>query len=142
MTPQGCLINFGQNSTMAPLLNHYTYEDVAAMLGDKRMCKVANNTYAAHPTFEGNPDDIHVSYYRHHIITLYRSGAVAVHMPQNPRDMNKAMKDRINRFLPLTYSLYQDGEDWYIYKTDSTSTPLTLGTSYLVGPDHRRGAHV
>lgn len=119
---------------MSPLRNHYSYDDITAMLGQKRMCKVGTNTYAAQPTFEGKPDDIHIIYHSTHIVTLHHGGAVSVLVPADHKERSSTTKDRINRFLPYQYSLYSDQGCWFFHVAqDNLNVKAEPGKSYLIG---------
>lgn len=105
-----------------PLLNHYTYRDVATILGERRMRKIANNLYAARPTWPIiNRTEIHVSYFSLHIAVLMPNGEVYV----KPSDSLLAL-NRVNRFLPLGYSIFDADGDWYVHRTTSTGKTETL----------------
>lgn len=108
---------------MPPLLNHYTYADVRDILGERRMRKIANNLYAARPTMPIiNRTEIHVSYFSYHIAVLMPNGEVYV----RPKPSMLAL-NRLNRFLPWGYTIFDADGEWYLHKTgDPKGTELLL----------------
>lgn len=112
-----------------PLRNIYTYETVMEMLGNRRMSRIANNTYAAIPT--SLEPCIDITLHLSHIVTLLPDGTVVIHIPLDPHERTKTTRDRINRFLPDEYTLFVRDKDWWIQDDRlDVQWPVKPGTTY------------
>jgi len=94
-----------------PLQEHYTYEQVKAILGDRRMDRIGSNTYAAMPT-DGSPGQIDITLHRTQVATLYPNGVVRIN---SDGYRTKVTADRIRRFLPAGWALGAYAKGWILY---------------------------
>lgn len=109
------------------LQEHYTYDQVRAILGSKRQANLGSNTYAAMPTFDAEADgQIDVTFHRTVVAQLYPNGVVRI---DTGGYYTKSTADRIRRFLPDNWLLGVHESGWLLYYK-GVSMPFE-GASYL-----------
>jgi len=87
------------------------YNEASEHLGNRLTCKIDHNTYLSR-VFMGR---VSVLFYGHPIIFYWHNGEIDV---SSCGYRSCTTKDRLNKFLPPGFSVYQRKHQWYLSRAN------------------------